>query len=363
MKKELATGFILLVAIFLVLLLCAPFEPGNISTGNRSGSSHVIDGMTSGLNVTADMEDGTAGLENDTLQSPEKETNELFFQDIVAEAHGFGEYVLYDYEDMKIYWQGDDRNDLSLSIDTVRFADKLRIKDLFSGYDYPIYPPEGSRFMLVKVTAASVGDYLKRYTTPATSNFTVVDPSGNYSPRLLIHEGIGAVIKNNPSPDATVNQLFSISGVGEIYVGKPIFSSLNSVEGSGTMTGWIIYEIPEDFRPTTETYLQLEVGNDMAYWKLKDILVDLQVTKNYNSGKIAITYNPGAEGHLVRAIEAELVKADGSVERRYDEADDEDSYLPQTEFSFIGTSGDIDHLTVKIIRLDGEEIVKYQKEI
>lgn len=364
MKKTLAAGFILLIAIILVLILFAPFESPVISKDNGSGSSNGTGDMTSVSDIIADVEDDEkASLKNDTLQSTEKEMNESFFPGIAASAHGFGEYVLFDEEGMYIYPRGDDRNDLSLSVESTRLAKKLRIKDLYSGYDYPIYPKEGYKFLLVSVTAASVADYLEKHTTPPTGDFTVIDPSGNYSPLLLIHEDIGAVITNEVSADTWVNRLFTISGVGEIYVGKQIFSSLNSVEGSGAMTGWIIYEVPEDFILTADTFLQLEVGSDRVYWKLYDILVDLQVSKNYNSGKITITYNPGAEGHLVRAIEAELVKADGSVERRYDEADDEEHSLTQTEFSFIGTPEDLDYLTIKLIRLDGEAIVKYQKEI
>lgn len=360
MKKGMIAALILLTAFFLVVLLYAVSNAGNIFSGSVSESSPGLEDASSGLNTSTDFFIEEDNLKNDTAVSPPQDTEEgRFFPAITETALGYGDYVLYDEDEMEIHSTGDERNDISLSVGKTRLMDRMYLKDLYSGYEYEIMPPDGFKFLLVSVTAASLADYLEKHTTPATGNFTVVDPSGNLSPRFNLDEDLGAIIKDEVAWDTMVNGRFVIRGVGEIYVGKDVFSSLNAAAGSGPLKGWLIYDVPEDFKVSSDTYLELELGGEKIYWRLHDIQVDLRVKKNYDSGRITISYNGGPESYFVHAIEAEMIKTDGSIEKKFVEADADEEYLPETEFFFSGTPGEQDRLIVKVISSDGKEYVKY----
>lgn len=362
MKNE-VIAVLIIFAFSLVLLSYAVVMTDFIFPENRSASSSGINISAAGMNLSTGRASEGNALKNVTVASTAEAAEDPFFQIIAEKALGFGEYVRYDGDEMEVLSAGDEKSDISLSVDRPRLTGSVHIKDLYSGYEYSVLPPQGFKFLLVSVTAAPVGKYLERHPSPMTKDFRVIDPSGEYSPRLVIIEELGAVILNSTSWDTMMNERFVIRNVGEIYVGESIFSSLNDVEGSGSVTGWIIYEVPEDFLLSDDTFLELEIGNDVIYWKLHDILVDLRVRKNSDTGRITISYNGGVEGYLIRAMEAELVRADGSVDEKSAEAGEDEEYLEKTEIYFSGTAGEQDLLTVKVIRLDGEEFVKHKKWI
>jgi len=363
MKKRIVAVLVFLAAFFLVMIIYYASDPGNISTENISELSSGPENTSSGLNIPAGSFVEGNSLKNDTSSSSSEETEDLFFRDISETALGYGDYVLYDEDEMKTGSAGDERNDISLSVGKTRLMNRMNIKDLYSGYEYEILPPDGSKFLLVSVTAASVADHLERHTTPGTGNFTVIDPSGNISPRFNLDEGLGAIIRDEVAWDTMVNGRFVIKGVGEIYVGKNIFSSLNAAAGSGPLEGWIVYDVPDNFTVSSDTYLELELDGEKIYWRLHDIQVDVQVKKNYDSGRITVSYKGGPESYFVRAIDAELIKADGNLEKKYVEADAYEESLPGTEFFLTGTPGKQDRLIVKVVSSDGEEYVKYRKMI
>ena len=362
MKKRMIAALIILIAFFLVILFYIQADSDYISAQNKPESVSGTEYVTSGRNISTEPTVKAEISDNYTGSYSSGGPDELF-SEIASVAHGYGEYVLYDEDGMQILSEGDERSDISLSFERTKTMNRMYLKDLYSGHEYEISPPEGFKFLLVSVTAAPVGAHLERHTTPATGDFIVVDPSGNITPSLNFAEGLGAVIENDVSHDTMINGRFVIRGVGEIYVGKEVFSSLNAVEGSGALTGWIIYDVPENYSVSPDTYFELELGGDKVYWRLNDIQVDVQVMKNYDSGRITISYNGGPESYFIRAIEAELVKADGSVEEKSVEAAEDEEYLPKTELFLSGSSGEQDRLLVKVVSSYGEEYIKYQKKI
>ena len=366
MEKGVVAALILLTAFLLAIIFAITFylpgDSGSNFTQNESGLLSGTEYVPVGRNISTESVVQTESYDNQTGSFSPGEMDE-FFSDIASGARGYGEYVQYDEDEMEILSTGNERNDLSLSVEKTRIMNRIYLKDLYSGYEYEILPPGGFKFLLVSVTAASIADYLERHTTPGTGSFVVIDPSGNISPRLDLMESIGAVIKNEASWDTMVNGRFVIRGVGEIYVGKAVFSSLNAVAGSGVLTGWIVYDVPDNYSVSSDTYLELELGGEKVYWRLHDIQVDVQVRKNYDSGRITVIYNGGPESYLIRAIDAKVVKADGSVREEYIEADENEESLPKTEFFLAGTPGERDLLLIKMISSDGDEFVKYQKKI
>ena len=363
MKKILNAALVLIILLLMVLLLFDAFSSCCFFSENRSETLPGNNTSSTGLNTSADTVLNETSRDNETGSSGSKDGIDPFLQNIRTYALGFGEYLRYDEDEMKIYPAGDERNDISLSVDRTRMAGRISIKDLYSGAEYTLYPKEDSRFLLVSVTAAPVSRYLERHPSPMTRDFSVVDPLGNYSPVLEIIGDAGVVILNDTSHDTMVNERFVIKNIGDIYVSERIFSSLNNVAGSGSVSGWIIYVVPEEFFISEYSFLKAKIGDDEIYWKLHDVLVDLQVRKNLDTGSISISYNGGAEGYLIRSIEAELVRADGSSDsKKIEKADDEDC-LGSTEIKFTGTPGETDLLTVKVKRLDGEEYVKYHRWI
>ncbi|MBN1432218.1 MAG: hypothetical protein JW931_05555 [Methanomicrobiaceae archaeon] len=359
MKRLTGSGLAVLVILFMVLFFSGLAWPDTSGAGNISNNSSAT--PSGGVNesaVASPAENNSAtracNADSTAFKDPELEK-------ISSLALGFGEHIRYDEDTMTKYPPGDERNDISLSIKGIISMYRLYIKDIYSGYEYTVFPDDGFRFFLVSVTAAPVGEYLERYISPMTRDFIILDPSGTYNPLLLISESAGVEIRNETTWDTMVNERFVIRNVGEIYVGETIFSSLNNVAGSGSISGWIIYEVPDSFSPSAETFIQLTLADEKVYWKLHDILINLKVKKNYDTGGIRISYNGGPESYLVRGIEAELVMSDGSVQvKSVDKGDDEES-LSETEIWFAGTAGDGDMLEVKVIRLDGEEFVKFQK--
>jgi hypothetical protein len=362
MEKGVVAVLILLTAFLLAIIFYIPGDSGSIFTQNESEFTSGTEYVPAGQNISTGSVVQTESYDNQTGYISPGGMDE-FFSDIASGARGYGEYVQYDEDEMQTLSEGDGRNDISLSVGRTKTMNRMHLKDLYSGHEYEISPPEEFKFLLVSVTAAPISAHLERHATPATGDFIVVDPSGNITPSLDFAEGLGAVIKNDVSQDTMINDRFVIRGVGEIYVGKEVFSSLNAVEGSGALTGWIIYDVPVNYSVSPDTYLELELGGEKVYWRLHDIQVDVQVRKNYDSGRITVIYNGGPESYFIRAIEAKLVKADGSASEKYIEADENEESLPKTEFFLSGTPGEQDLLLIKMISSDGDEFVKYQKKI
>ncbi|WP_157199061.1 hypothetical protein [Methanolacinia paynteri] len=362
MKKRMIAALIILIAFFLVVLFYIQADSDYISAHNKSKLVSGTESAPSGQNISTESAGQAESPDNYTGSYSSEGPDELF-SEIASVAHGYGEYVLYDEDGMQILSEGDERSDISLSVGRTKTMNRMYLKDLYSGHEYEISPPAGFKFLLVSVTAAPVAAHLERHTTPATRDFIVVDPSENITPNLNFAEGLGAVIENDVSHDTMINGRFVIRGVGEIYVGKEVFSSLNAVEGSGALTGWIIYDVAENYSVSPDTYLELELGGEKVYWRLHDIQVDFQVMKNYDTGRITVSYNGGPESYFIRAIEAKLVKADGSVEDKSVESAEDEEYLPKTEFFLSGSPGEQDQLSVKVVSSYGEEYTKYLNKI
>jgi len=136
------------------------------------------------------------------------------------------------------------------------------------------------------------------------------------------------------------------------------------VDGSGPVSGWIIFEVPDSFVISPDTYVKLSPGKNDFLWKLHDIRADTDVYISPESGNIRIVYKGGPDQYLVSGLEATLEKTDSSVIlKSVEKGEDEESLSPWAEIKIFG-SGPVkgeELLTVKLIRPDGEKYTKYKK--
>ncbi|MBN2735204.1 MAG: hypothetical protein JXQ82_10190 [Methanomicrobiaceae archaeon] len=350
-KKAVLAVIILVFAIFLMLYLQNPVAFENKTEENPASfeNESSLDEQDAGGNISGP---GVAGGE---------ESDE---PDYYPDALGIGESIWYDEDTYNQYPAGENKNDISVSVDEIRISETLYLKNLSTGSELPVMPSQGFRYLLVKVSAAPVGEYLIRHTSPVTNSFELLDSTEVYRPLLEISEDMGAIMKNETLWDTQVNENFVISNIGRIYVAKTMFSSLNDAGGSGPVSGWIIFEVPESFVISPDTYLKLSVGKNAVLWRLHDIRAYIDVYISPGSGNIRILYKGGPDQYLVTAISAALRKTDGSVIlRSIEKAEDEESLSPWSEIMIYG-SGPVageELLTVELIRFDGEKYTKYRK--
>ena len=194
MKKVILAVIIIIGATSLLLYLPNPMVAEN-NTGDNPASFEY----ESVLNQKDSMEN--------VSESAILNTGETARLNDYPDALNLGGGAHYDEETYYQYPAGDNKNDISVTVDETRISTTLYLKNLFTGSELPIEPRQDFKYLLVKVSAAPLGEYLIRHTSPVTNSFELLDFSEVYSPLLNISENMGAVLKNDTSWDNKVNKI------------------------------------------------------------------------------------------------------------------------------------------------------------
>lgn len=331
-----------------------------LSTGCTSQPSDQVNAVsTENSQETGTAEDYTSGAEEEqTAQagSSSSSETELMYPD----AYGRGERVYFNDKTNEQYSAGDSKITMSIYTESTKTSNGFYVKNMDTGEKAWIKPASGNKFVLLSVTVAPMGAYSQTYISPYTSDFMLIDGSNEYSPILEICDDPSVIIKNKESYDEPLNEEYVFNNIGEIYVGQNIYRSLNKKDGSGSKSGWLLFEVPDSFEVTKDTYLEMDLGNDDVHWKLFDIIASIVVSKSPTTGDITVRFDGGTEAQVIGSINVDVTLPDGTTNSDSITADG--NQIPiGSEMTVSGSKpgeGE-DHVVVYFIRSDGSKIIKY----
>ncbi|MBN1432497.1 MAG: hypothetical protein JW931_06955 [Methanomicrobiaceae archaeon] len=223
----------------------------------------------------------------------------------------------------------------------------------------------GKKYMLQAVKMAPVGDTAETLDPPAISDFLLIDGSETYNPKTKVSAAMGASV----NADGLIEGEYIVENVGDVYSGRTIYGTLFSGSGVrvGEQTGWLVFEVPESFKPDKDTYLKMNFGDDgEVYWHLSYLRADVSVKKSPSTGNIEAVFSGGSDAAVVRGIEIVVTEPDGTVKTALREIEGDESRIPEgTKLSAEGSApGEgTDHVIVYLIRMDGEKFVKYESDL
>ena len=275
-------------------------------------------------------------------------------------AFGRGERVYFNDASNKQYVAGESKATMSIYAESIKPSNGFYVKDMKSGEKGQIKPKSGYKYILLSITVAPTGAYSRSYISPVTSDFSLIDGQNKYFPVFEICDSPYVNIVNNYIYDQPLNEKYVFDNIGEIYVGREIFRSLNDAEGSGSVSGWLLFEVPESFTINKDTYLKMNLGNTDFYWKFFDIIAFIDVSKNPTTGDVSVRFDGGPEAQLIGSINLEVTLPDGTTNSDSIAADD--NQIPvRSELTVKGSKPGEgkDHVVVYFIRRDNEKIVKF----
>lgn len=275
-----------------------------------------------------------------------------------------GDRYFYDYNTLSQSKERVSNSDFSIIVNDFKYKNDYYVTDIKTGNKVWVTSPSGKRFLFVSVTVGPITTN-ERYTSPYASDFKLVDGINSYSPKLNICPEMNVVIENLRTYDESIKDRYALSE-GEIYVKQAFFGSLNKAKGSGAISGWLIFEVPDTLTVNQDTYVTLSLGPELSVWKLFDIMASVSVDKSPLSGDIGVTFNGGPEAQMIHTIEVEVIQSDGI--RNIDSFSIESgqrSIPATTKITVPGSKPGEgkDHVIVTFIRRDGERIIKYDDYI
>lgn len=260
----------------------------------------------------------------------------------------------------------DENVDVSIVVNEIKNARTYEVTDLRTAEKAIVEPSPNQKYIFASITVNPITTS-QTFISPPTSDFSLVDGSKSYAAKKDICPELNVIINdkylsNSLHHDEELNKRYALTDFGEIYVKRSFFGSINSVEGSGPKTGWLIFEVPDSFAITDNTYVVLQIGSKDVAWKLLDVLAFVSVEKNPLDGTILVTFDGGFEASMVRSIDVEVILPGGNSNT--------DTMFPQSGQSNIpiGTQISIpgskpgegkDRVIVTMNRRDGQRVVKF----
>ncbi len=279
---------------------------------------------------------------------------------LYPDALGRGEKVYYNDDTLKQYSSTNEKAKIAITVDELKHTSSYYVTDIKTAKKVWVNPASGEKFFLVGVTVSPVG-FSETYISPKTSDFALVDGSNTYPPKLEICDEMDAVIQNSRYHDEALNERYGLP-YGEVYVVQSFFGSLNKAEGSGPVSGWLIFDVPDTFTISPDTYITLDLGTNVVVWKLFSIMADVSVSKNPITGDIKVLFNGGPEAQVIQSIEVDVIQPGGA--KNSDSIPLEPGYSTIPVGSEVTVSGSKpgegkDHVIMSFVRKDGQTFVKY----
>ncbi|MDD4127681.1 MAG: hypothetical protein PHV39_08350 [Methanomicrobium sp.] len=308
--------------------------------------------------MVSDEETTTRSLQ--TQSSTENtDSDSLLYPD----AYGRGDRVYFNDATTHQYLKGESGSTMSIYVENMKPSSGLYVKNLDTGDKSWIKPESGKEFDLISVTVSPTGAYSESYNSPFTWEFTLIDGSKTYSPKLNICPEMGVnIVHDLYHNNEWINEKFTFENFGEIYVSQNLHNFLNSKAGSDSISGWLLFEVPESFEITKDTYMKMNLGSNDIYWKFFDIMAAVTVSKNPTKGDIVVKFDGGPETQIIESINVKVILPDGTVNVASLTSDENQSQIPiGSEIIVSGSKpgeGE-DHVIVYFTRMDGQKIVKY----
>lgn len=277
-----------------------------------------------------------------------------------------GERIFFNYARPTPTKTRDGNVDVSIVVNEIKNARTYEVNDLRKAEKARVDPGPNWKYIFASITVNPITTS-QTFISPPTSDFSLVDGSQSYAAKTDICPELNVIINDKYLPnslhhDEELNKRYALTDFGEIYVKRSFFGSLNRVEGSGPKTGWLIFEVPDSFAITDNTYVVLQIGSKDVAWKLLDVLAFVSVEKNPLDGSIIVTFDGGFEASMVRSIDVEVILPGGESHTDTMSAQSGQSSIPIGEKITIPGSkpGDgKDRVIVTMNRRDGQRVVKF----
>lgn len=277
-----------------------------------------------------------------------------------------GERIFFNYARPVPMKTRDGNIDVSIVVNEIKNARTYEVTDLKTAKKAMVNPGPNRKYILASITVNPV-TISQTFISPPTTDFSLVDGSNTYAAKQNICPELNVIIDDKYQPnslrhDKELNERYILSDYGEIYVKRSFFGSLNRVEGSGPKTGWLIFEVPDSFTVTENTYVVLQIGSEDVAWKLLDVLAFVSVEKNPLDGSIIVTFDGGFEASMVRSIDVEVILSEGDSNTDTMSAQPGQSSIPiGTKITIPGSKPGEgkDRVIVTMNRRDGQSVVKF----